>query len=147
MENNIFPLIGQLEDAGKGANIFSQLEVKNDILLSLKDYISKEYGLDYQMPICPATISAVHITNQNKVIVDDITGLSCPWFWLGEPKLRELGDIREKSYDEIVQNILAYRQEKFPQVLQIEKNLSSYPFGGCGGDAKQLLKTYISLRR
>ena len=147
MKSNIFPLIGQLEDAGKGANVFNQLEVKDDNLLQLKDYISNEYGVDYHMPICPATISSVHITNQNKVIVDDTTGLSCPWFWLGEPKLRELGDIREKSYDEIVQNILAYRQEKFPQVLQIEKNLSSYPFGGCGGDAKQLLKTYISLRR
>ena len=134
MKSNIFPLIGQLEDAGKGANVFNQLEVKDDNLLQLKDYISNEYGVDYHMPICPATISSVHITN------------SCPWFWLGEPKLRELGDIREKSYDEIVQNILAYRQEKFPQVLQIEKNLSSYPFGGCGGDAKQLLKTYISLR-
>lgn len=147
MENNIFPLIGQLEDAGKGSNVFQQLEVKDDNLLQLKNYINKEYGVDYQMPICPATISAVHITNRNKVIVDDVTGLSCPWFWLGEPKLKELGDIREKSYDKIVQSILTYREEKFPQVLEIEKKLSSYPFGGCGGDAKQLLKTYTSLRR
>lgn len=147
MNNHIFPLIGQLEDAGKGSNIFDQLEVKDAKLLQLKEYIRKEYGIEYQMPICPATISAVHITNKNKVIVDEKTGLSCPWFWLGEPALKELGDIREMSYHEIVQNILVYREEKFPQVLEIEKKLSFYPFGGCGGDAKKLLKTYTDLRR
>ena len=33
-------------------------------------------GIKYEMPICPATISGIHITNTNKIIVDEKTGLS-----------------------------------------------------------------------
>ena len=147
MEYDIFPLLGQLEDAGKCSAVFQRLVVEDVRLLQLKDDMFKKYSLTYRMPICPATISAIHVSNTNKVIVDEDTGLSCPWFWLGDPRVRELGDIRAMSYREVVQSILEYREEKFSEVLEMEKNLLSYPFGGCGGDAKQLLRTYTSLKR
>lgn len=147
IQKGIFPLIGQLEDAGKGSKVFCELELSNNKLMALKNYMKQQYDVIYKMPICPATISSIHVTNTNKVIVDERTGLSCPWFWLDEPKILELGDIRKMQYQEIVKSILEYRRQKFEDVVEMEKNISSYPFGGCGGDAKTLLKTYTSILR
>ena len=80
MENDIFPLIGQLEDAGNCSKLYKELEVKKEDLITFKNYLSNNYGIDYEMPTCPATISGIHVTNTNKVILDKRTGLSCPWF-------------------------------------------------------------------
>lgn len=145
MENDIFPLIGQLEDAGNCSKLYKELEVKKEDLITFKNYLSNNYGIDYEMPTCPATISGIHVTNTNKVILDKRTGLSCPWFWLDEPQLEVIGNIENMRYDEITKAILAYRASKLPDVEEMEKNIELYPFGGCGGNAKQLLKTYIDI--
>ena len=145
MENDIFPLIGQLEDAGNCSKLYKELEVKKEDLITFKNYLSNNYGIDYEMPTCPATISGIHVTNTNKVILDKRTGLSCPWFWLDEPQLEVIGNIENMRYDEITKAILAYRASKLPDVEEMEKNIELYPFGGCGGNAKQLLRTYIDI--
>lgn len=147
MENGIFPLIGQLEDAGSCSKIFKDLEVKEKNLVKFRDYLSHTYGVDYEMPTCPATISGIHVTNTNNIILDKRTGLSCPWFWLDEPQLEVIGNIQNMSYDEIVNSILKYRQSKLLDVEDIEKNVELYPFGGCGGNAKQLLRTYLDISK
>ena len=147
MENGVFPLIGQLENAGTCSKVYEQLIVKEEDLIKYRNYISSAYGVDYEMPICPATISGIHVTNTNKIILDQRTGMSCPWFWLDEPQLEVIGDIQNMSYDEIVQKILEYRQEKMPDVIEMERHVELYPFGGCGGNAKQLLRTYINSYR
>jgi len=146
MENGIFPLIGQLEDAGICSKVYEELKVKEEDLIKYRNFISNTYGVDYEMPICPATVSGIHITNTNKIILDQRTGLSCPWFWLDEPTLKIIGDIQHMDYHEIVQRILEYRQQKISDVVEMEKHVELYPFGGCGGNAKKLLKTYIDLQ-
>ena len=147
MENSIFPLIGQLEDAGSCSKVYKELEVKVEDLNKFRDFISSTYGVNYEMPTCPAAISGIHVTNTNKVILDKRTGLSCPWFWLDEPQLEVIGDIENMNYEEIVKRILKYRSLKLPEVKDMERHVELYPFGGCGGNAKQLLKTYIDVSK
>ncbi len=145
MEYGIYPLLGQLENAGKCASIFNELKVNDDELLALRQYIKDTYGADYKMPVCPATIAGIHITNTNRVIVDKRTGLSCGWFWLDEPEMIEIGNIVDMSPEDITSKIIAYRKSKFADVVAIEKALTPNPFGGCGGDAKSLLRHYINI--
>ncbi len=145
MENHVYPLLGQLENAGKCAHIFKELELKEDKLLSLRHYIETKYGVNYAIPVCPATISGVHITNTNRVIVDERTGLSCGWFWLDEPKMISIGSITDMTFEEVTAKIIAYRKSKFADVIELAKSLAPNPFGGCGGDAKTLLTQYISI--
>lgn len=147
MANGIFPLIGQLEDAGSCSKIFKDLEVKEGDLVKFRNYLSQTYGVNYEMPTCPATISGIHVTNTNNIILDKRTELSCPWFWLDEPQLEVIGNIQNMNYDEIVNKILEYRTSKFSDVEDMEKHVELYPFGGCGGNAKKLLRTYIDLHR
>lgn len=145
MENNVYPLLGQLENAGKCSHIFNELELKEKELLTLRNYIQTKYGVHYEIPVCPATISGIHITNTNHVIVDERTGLSCGWFWLDEPKMIPVGNITDMTLEEVTAKIIDYRRAKFSSVVEIEKALKSNPFGGCGGDAKILLSQYISI--
>lgn len=108
-------------------------------------YIETKYGVHYEIPVCPATISGIHITNTNHVIVDERTGLSCGWFWLDEPKMIKIGSIEDMTLEEITTKIISYRKSKFADVIETEKALEPNPFGGCGGDAKALLSQYISI--
>lgn len=147
MENGIFPLLGQLEKAGCCLEYFEQLKLDVNELLEYKKYIKDEYSVDYRIPICPATISAIHVTNENDVIVDERTGLSCAWFWLDEPRMIKIGNITENSSEEITRRIIEYRKSKFEDVVAIEKTLNPNPFGGCGGDAKELFKKYIAIAK
>lgn len=147
MENNIFPLIGQLEDAGSCTKIYKDLVVKESDLIKFRNYLSSAYQVNYEIPTCPATIAGIHVTNTNKIILDERTGLSCPWFWLDEPKLRVIGNITNMDYQEIVIKILKYREAKREDVKAMEENISLYPFGGCGGNAKTLLKTYLDISK
>ena len=145
MDNGIYPLIGELENAGKCSNIFDSLKIEQDKLYSIVNYINKKYDIDYRIPICPATISGIHITNTNKVIIDRKTGLSCGWFWLNDPEMIEIGDITNMTEEEIISNIIMYRKSKLADVISIEKSLKYNAFGGCGGDIKQLFQKYINL--
>lgn len=147
MEHGIFPLLGQLENAGKCSHIFEEMKLEHEELMHLRTYINQKYGIEYKIPICPATISAMHVTNTNNVIVDEKTGLSCAWFWLENPEMITIGNIKEMTGEEITRKIINYRKSKFKDVVAIEKTLKSHPFGGCGGDAKELLNQYINIAK
>ena len=51
------------------------------------------------------------------------------------------------NYEEIVKEILKYRVSKLKDVEEMVENIELYPFGGCGGNAKTLLKTYIDISK
>ncbi len=146
LRDGIFPLLGELERAGYAQNEYhkrhsltaSQLDV-------LHDRASGALNEYYAIPVCPAAIGAIHVNNNNIVTVDKFTGLSCGWFGMGDPEVYEIGDIREMSYDEIVHDILRYRESR---IKDVEKAVSKYPetvFGGCGGSARVLLPMYLSI--
>lgn len=143
----IFPLIGELEDAGHAKGDYYEAHKLHDQvgLAALRQEIEYSFGIKYEIPICPAAIGAIHINNRNIVTVDEFTGLSCGWFGMGDPKVHIIGDFREMSYAEIVSAILKYRESRIPEV---RKAINSYPeqvFGGCGGNAHNLLKHYLSI--
>lgn len=147
LRNKWFPLVGQLESAGMCSKRFNELKLTEGELYTIKQWMLVAYGIDYEIPTCPATISGIHITNRNKIILDKRTGLSCPWFWLDEPQIEVIGDINDMDYDEIVQRIQEYRDSRFQDVEEMAKNVEQYPFGGCGGNVKKLLKTYIDIKK
>lgn len=147
MEWGIYPLLGQLESAGNCMQIFEELKLDREALIAYRNYMKEKYSVEYKIPICPATISAIHVTNENDVIVDKRTGLSCAWFWLDEPSMIKIGNITKMSPEEITHRIIEYRKLKFKDVINIEKTLVSNPIGGCGGDAKELLKRYIAIAK
>ena len=145
LKKGFFPLIGQLENAGNCSTEYEKLSLNEEKLNVIKKILLDNHGINYEMPICPATISGIHITNRNKVILDKRTGLSCPWFWLDEPQIEAIGDINDMNYDEIVKKIIEYRSSKYEDVCRMRDNIELYPFGGCGGNVKTLLETYTEI--
>ena len=55
MSKNIFPLIGDLEDSGKGQNVYKKLKLSNEQLKIIK----KELSNDYKIPICPSVLFGI----------------------------------------------------------------------------------------
>lgn len=142
-QNNVFPLIGQLEDAGKGHSLFDSLNVQDSMLMDLKDYILNCYGEPYEVPICPSVLFGVHINYEGNIVVDGISGLSCHWFWLTEPQIENLGQFVGRSIDSISQMIIENRKNHAEEVKNICQMQKKLVFGGCGGDIKNLLDFYI----
>ena len=62
-----------------------------------------------------------------------------------EPRMIQIGNITDMTLEEVTAKIIDYRKSKFSDVIETEKSLEPYPFGGCGGDAKALLSQYISI--
>ncbi len=147
MDWGMYPLLGQLEEAGNCMQVFQRLKLEQETLMAYRRYMKEKYFVDYKIPICPATISAIHVTNENDVIVDARTGLSCAWFWLDEPKMIKIANITDTSPEEIMRRIIEYRKSRFEDVISIEKSLKPNPIGGCGGDAKTLLSKYIAIAK
>lgn len=142
----IFPLIGELEHAGHATGEYYEAHKLEDYeLRTLYQQIEHHFGVEYEMPTCPATIGAIHINNRNIVTVDEFTGLSCGWFGMGDPKVHAIGDIRKMPYDEIVRTILDYRESRISEVRQAIKDYPEMTFGGCGGNARRLLADYVAL--
>lgn len=141
-ENNIFPLIGDLEDSGKGQDVYSELKLSDDQLKEVKDLFEE----DYMIPICPSVLCGIHILHDGTVALDESTGLSCHWFWLTEPHVYQMKKVSEfSSYDEIIREIISYRNNKIPEVKKKIDGLDNLVFGGCGGDIKTLLEVYVGL--
>ena len=145
LKSGIFPMIGELENAGNCHKHYEELKISDEELREIRKWMLQEYGIDYQVPVCPATISGIHIDNFGQAIIDSKTGLSCSWFWMEDPKMVRLGNIDEMSYEEIVNKILEYRDSKYQEVLQMIDGICEHPFGGCGGDVKSLLETYTEV--
>lgn len=146
VSHNVFPLIGELENAGHSkGDYYETHKLPREELDKLHAYIFAKYGFDYVVPYCPAAIGAIHINNRNIVTVDEFTGLSCGWFGMGDPKVHEIGDIREMSYQQIVGAILDYRKSRVPAVRAAINDYPDMTFGGCGGNARDLLTAYVGL--
>jgi len=141
----VYPLIGELEEAGycTGA-VYKRQRLSESELQELKSWIRETYEWDYQLPICPATFGAIHINNRNCITVDRFTGAGCHWFDMDDPDPFDLGDFRCRDYRKIANEILDYRLERIEKVRQ---EIDEYPdmvFGGCGGNARPLLRQYVA---
>jgi len=150
-QNTIFPLIGELERAGKAKSIYAKIAPSYEELKSLRREIDKILGYTYEIPICPAIISGLHINNVGDCIAHRLSGLSCPWFTLEEPDVKVLGNVRRMSLKKLRNELIKYRKrllnsgllEKFVQ--EFEKKNKRHVFGGCGGSGHLIVKSLISI--
>ena len=144
---NIFPLIGQLEKSGNATDIFDELNLSNDELEEINDYIYDKYGYEYKIPICPSVICGINIDNDSNLVVDGYTGLSCYSFWLEEPKIKILLSVNDQTrYEEMIKCIMEYRNQSKDFIYNKIDSIKELPFGGCGGDIKTILKYYIDIQ-
>ena len=145
---HIFPLIGELESSGRGADNYNNLYLTDADLAKIKTEIEKLWEADYSIPMCPAVISGIHIDNTNHITVDKVSGLSCHWFWLTEPKT-EIITVLDANCDvsELSKQIIQYRKSKADWINTFLNSKSSIggAFGGCGGDVNALFRTYLSV--
>lgn len=140
IENNIYPLIGSLEYAGKALTNYETLVIAKEKLLSLKSQIEQYLGEEYKLPVCPSTIGAIHITNRGDIVLDSRSGLSCSWFWMKTPCPITLGNISDHStYDTICRRIMEYRESIKNNIKSIKYSYDDNVFGGCGGNIADLL--------
>lgn len=143
--NNILPLIGELEKAGGAEKIYNQIVPQQEDLKQLLLKVDDILGYPYEVPVCPASIYSLHVNNKGAITVDASTGLSCPWFHLKNPTLKELGYVGEENPAHIMNRILAYREEHLDNVKKLHKPLQDAVFGGCGG--KRILDEYENFLR
>ena len=146
-KSNVYPLLGQLENAGRAIDSYQDLLLTKDELMQLKSDIERVTG-EYHVPICPSVISGVHIKYDGWVSVDKVSGLSCSWFWLETPQIVKLCDInRASSFIEAEQLIFSYRNKVLDEMVHLAPTIEEYPFGGCGGNVKSLAEEYIHLQK
>ncbi len=147
IENNVFPLLGQLEYAGNAIGTYNDLLLSKDDLIKLKDDISEAIGEEYKVPICPSVIAGLHITNDGWISVDKRSGLSCSWFWLETPQIVKLCEVNSiNSFKEADYAIIEYRKSVIMQMTELTKKIEVFPFGGCGGNVKDLAEDYVKLQ-
>lgn len=148
IDNNVFPLLGQLEYAGNAKNSYNDLLLTHDELMRLKEDIGKAIGEEYKVPICPSVIAGLHITNDGYISVDKVSGLSCSWFWLKDPDTKQLCNVNQiDSFYEADQEIMQYRESVIEQMAMLVPQIEEHPFGGCGGNIKDLAQGYVKLHR
>lgn len=142
---NVFPLIGELEQAGlcQGEQ-YEQQRLTQAELSALKKRIWDELRWDYKVPYCPATIGAVHINNRNLVTITEKTGLSCGWPAMKGAGDLVMGDIRMDSLDRLSKSILAYRMARVEMARELVYQMPHMVFGGCGGNVRYLLQDYVA---
>lgn len=142
-ENSIYPLIGDLEDAGKGQDEYRAMKLTNKDLLQLRQFILEQTGEDYRIPICPSVLFGLHISYDGFVVVDEISGLSCHWFWLEEPQINKLCEIKGHTFDEMSNIVVENRKKLKDRIRDLMCNRERLVFGGCGGDVIDLLEFYL----
>ena len=141
-ERKMFPLIGQLEYAGRAKTIWDEIAPTDVQLLDMLRNVSDILGYEYEIPVCPAGIYSIHVNNKGDVVIDENTGLSCFWFYLMEPKVYSVGNIRKMSAIHLLRVVEGYRIAKFNSVKRVLESCIKLPLGGCGG--KLLVKEYIN---
>lgn len=135
---NLFPLIGELESAGRASKGYGKLAPSNEQLEMLRKDVEKILGFDYDIPPCPAAFAGLHISNIGECFVHEESGLSCPWFTLLEPNIKVLGTIRTSSLAELRQRLIEYRKN-LRESGALRKWMRKFTegqhhvFGGCGG--------------
>lgn len=141
IKNKIFPSIGELEYANKGKIQYDNLAVSRERLQELKKEIGKIMGESYQRPVCPAAIYSLHLNVNGECVVDKETGLSCPWFKLGDPHYISIGNVRNDSIFHILSNMAKYRSTHIDAIRKMKPHpKTSNTFSGCGGCVSDLRK-------
>lgn len=142
LKNDVFPLIGDLEDSGLGKETYTSLKLSDEQLRAVKKHFPEEYSI----PICPSVLCGIHILHDGTIALDERTGLSCHWFWLEEPRIHVLKKACEySSYSDIEMDILAYRKKRLQFVKSDAARVKELVFGGCGGDIKKLFDAYLQM--
>ena len=145
MEHGIYPLLGELENQGRCLGNYEEHRLDEQELRKITDYIRTQYGIEYRVPICPAAVAGIHVNHDGKILIDKL-GLSCSFFMLEERPMFPIGNIANMDYEEIHNRILEYREAHLREAIDFERSLlKEFPIGGCGGNAKWLLQTYINL--
>jgi len=145
LRHNIFPSVGELEKAGNVVrhSLFESLGLTKECLDRVRQK-SELAQLGYMRPVCPAILSGLHIDNQGNCIVDEITGFSCKWFLLTDPRPKIIGNIAHESIIELQSRVAEYRnkcwRENRQKIDEYEK--IDYIFGGCGGNPSEIIKLY-----
>jgi hypothetical protein len=143
MQHDIFPSIGELEQAGVAVceKRFGELDIGEKIK-NLKLKMDKLWGGSYCRPMCPVILTGLHIDHLGNCTVDSETGLNCKWFMLKEAKMKEIATIRECSIDEIFEKVKKNKtdlfEKNFESINEYEK--VEHLFGGCGGSPKNIIK-------
>ena len=142
--NNIFPSIGELEQAGRALenSIYKDLSLSQHEIQNLKNTVESLLWKGYTRPICPTIITGIHIDNVGRCIVDSETGLNCKWFLLKEPAIKIMGNVRENTLTEMFKNVRKYRKKCFEGNGDAVHKCETikYVFGGCGGSPGEIIK-------
>lgn len=142
--NNIFPSIGELEQAGKvlEKKTFYDLTVDKNDIVSLKKIVERLLWTGYTRPICPTIVTGIHIDHLGKCVVDRKTGLNCKWFLLTEPMIKEIGNVRKDGLAKIFKEVKTYRGNCFEANRDELTHYESieYVFGGCGGSPSKIVQ-------
>lgn len=143
-ENNIFPSVGELEQAGRAfeEKIYHGLALDTREMLSLKKKVEGLLWEGYTRPICPTIITGLHIDNVGNCVVDLETGLNCKWFLLKEPMVKMLGNVRKGDLATMFKAVRSYRKKCFETNSNGLRNCESieYIFGGCGGSPRKIIQ-------
>lgn len=146
IDNNIYPMIGDLEESGNAKEIFNQLSVSSEKKKLIKDEIKDLIGEEYRLPICPSVICGIKLSHDNYIIVDELTGLSCSWFWLTEAKLKKLIKVNDlQNFSNGVKKVSKYRTKTIENTKKLMKKTKNVSFGGCGGDIPLILKEFLEI--
>lgn len=141
----LFPSIGEVEYSGKARLRYASLAVTRQELLDLKAEVERILGYPYCRQICPATIASLHITHVGECVVHRGTGVSCPWFLLGEPDMVSVGNVRADRLDVLAQRVRDYRRaHPLTTVPEVDPRVSNV-FGGCGGKPEEILAVYAKM--
>ena len=143
-ENNIFPSVGELEQAGRTLenHHYSQLALTIEQIKALKKKVDQLLWPNYKRPICPTIITGLHIDDVGNCVVDRDTGLNCKWFLLREPLIKIIGNFREDDLSNLYTKVREYRRWCFnnnKDAIQ-ECEETDYTVGGCGGNPKEIIK-------
>lgn len=142
-KNNIFPSIGELEQAGRvlEEGVHTNLALNENEILSLKKKVEKILWKGYTRPICPTIVTGLHVDNIGRYVVDLETGLNCKWFLLTEPLIKVIGDLREDGLEDVFERVKKYRRSCFDNDKIINDCESTeYVFGGCGGSPQKIIQ-------
>lgn len=143
-ENNIFPSVGELEQAGRALEkkTYNDLVLDREKTSTLKKKVEELLWKGYTRPICPTIITGVHIDNIGNCVVDSETGLNCKWFLLQEPMVRILGNVRKDDLKTLFKSVRKYREKCFATNGDGVRSCESieYAFGGCGGSPQKIIQ-------
>ncbi|MDR0461789.1 MAG: radical SAM protein [Christensenellaceae bacterium] len=151
LENGIFPFYGELENSGKSTGkLYKDLNPTQEQVKRVKDLFSARGIADYRPPLCPSQFASVHIDNNNMVSIAHGSGLACSWCTLcdnNKVKRVNIGDIREKSYEQICDEIWADRFDMYKGLKELAKHTDKSIVGGCGGNQSEVLCTQLNITR